>query len=168
MQYFVILLLLFLFVLCIKNKKNAYSIFCSGAKKGINLTLDLLPYIISIMLFINFMQISGATSLFIKVLSPILNIVGIDSALTEFVCLKPLTSSGSLSIIINLINTYGANSYITKSACLMYLTTESVFFSSAIYLSKSKQANSFIVITTSLLLCFLAMILSANLAKLFL
>ena len=168
MQYFIIFLLLFLFVLCLKKRKNAYKLFCSGAKKGINLTFELMPYIITIMLFISFMQVSGATSLLIKALSPMLNFLGIPSELTEFVCLRPLTASGSLSIITSLIQCYGANSIITKIACLMYLTTESVFFSSAVYLSATKQANSLKVISISLFLCFLAMVLSANLAKIFL
>ena len=168
MQYIISVLILILLVFCLIKRKNAYSLFCIGAKKGIKLTFDLMPYIITIMLFISLMQVSGATSLLIKICSPFLNFFGIDDALTEFVCLKPLTASGSLSIISSLMQTYGANHIITQTACLMYLTTETVFFSSAIYLSKTKNANSFKVLSISLLLCFLAMVLSANLAKIFL
>ena len=168
MHYFVTGLLILLLIMCIIKKKNAYSIFCVGAKKGALLAFDLFPYITSIMLFISLMQISGATSIVIKVLSPILNFVGIAPELCEFVCLRPLTASGSLSIIFGLIDTYGANSLITKTACLMYLTTESVFFSSAIYLSKTKQANPLFVVSLSFFLCFFAMILCANLAKILL
>ena len=168
MQYIIPVILLFLLILCLKKRKNAYNLFCVGAKKGINLVWDLMPYIISIMLFISFMQISGATTLIVKLLSPVLNFLGIDNALTEFVCLRPLTASGSLGIINSLMQTYGANHIITKTACLMYLTTESVFFSSAVYLSATSKASSFKIISISLFLCFLAMVLSANLARIFL
>ena len=166
MQYAIIIFLLFLLILCLKKHKNAYFLFCQGAKNGVNLTLNLLPYIIAIMLMITLMQVSGATSLLIKIFAPTLTFLGIDKELCEFVCLRPLTGSGSLALLIQIIKTYGVQSNITKSACLMFLTTETVFFSSAVFLSKAKNVNSFIVLISSLFLCFLSMVISANLINL--
>ena len=113
------------------------------------------------MLLISLMQFSGLTYFICKIFSPILNFLGIPTELIEFVCFRPLTGSGSLAILSNIISTYGPESKITKCACLMMMTTETTFFSSAIYFSKTKDANTFKVLALSLCLCFLAMILSS-------
>lgn len=162
MNFIIPILLLFLLILCFKCKVNAYSSFCKGAKKGIKLTIDLIPFIVAIMLLISLMQISGLTYFLCKLFSPLLNLFGIPIELTEFVCFRPLTGSGSLAILKNIISTFGVESKITKCACLMMMTTETTFFSSALYFSKTKNASTFKVLAISLFLCILAMILSST------
>lgn len=161
MNFAIPILLILLLVLCFKLKVNAYSSFCVGAKNGIKLTINLIPYIVAIMLLISLMQISGVTHLLCTLLSPILTLLGIPKELTEFVCFRPLTGSGSLAILSNLISTFGTNSQITKCACVMMMTTETTFFSSVLYFSKTKNANTLKVLALSLFLCFLAMVLSS-------
>ena len=161
MNFIVCILLISLLIFSIKQKQNPYSSFCCGAKKGVNLALDLLPFIVAIMLMLSLMQISGVTALLCKLLSPILNLLSIPTELTEFVCMRPLTGSGSLALLSEIIKTYGTENFITKCACVMMLSTETAFFSSAIYFSKTKKANTALVLAFSLIMCILAMIFSA-------
>lgn len=160
MNYFVPILLIFLLILSFKKKVNAYSSFCHGAKNGIKLTLNLLPFVVAIMLMISLMQISGVTSFFCHLLSPILSFFGIPIELTEFICIRPLTGSGSLALLTNIVNEFGTENYVSKCACLIMSTTETTFFSSALYFSKTKNANTTFVLALSLFLSFLAMTLS--------
>ena len=159
--------ILCLLVLSFAKQKNAYSSFCNGAKKGFELIIDIMPFIIAIMLMICLMQISGLTSLLIKIFAPILSVFGIPEELVNLICIRPFTNSGSVAILSDILSTYGPDSYIGKCACLIMSSTETVFFVSAIYFSQINVKKYFFVLAISLSLSFLAIVLSCNLCRFF-
>lgn len=156
-----------LFLISIIKKKNAYTLFCEGAKSGISLVMSILPYIVCIMLMISFLEISGVSAFFIKIFSPILQCFGISEELTKLVCLRPLTGSGSLAILMDIVTTYGAQSEISKCACVIFSCTETVFFTTAIYYGSIDKKCPTSLLIICLAVSFVAMILGCNLCKLF-
>jgi len=55
--------------------------------------------------------------------------------LSQLVLLKPLSGSGSLAILNDLLATYGTDSYVGRCACVTYGTSETVFYISTVYFS---------------------------------
>ena len=121
----------------------------------------------AIILMITLMQYSGVTALLTRLLYPVISFLGIPIELTEFICLRPFTASGSIAILNDILLTYGADSYIAKCACVMMCSTETVFFASSLYFSKANPKVFTFTLVFSLLLCFLAMFLSCLFCKIF-
>lgn len=167
MNFLLSLLLIFLFIFCLVKKHNAYQNFCNGVKNGVNLAFNILPYVVTVLLMVSLMSVSGVTSFLVNIFSPLLSFLGIPAELTTFVCLRPLTGSGSIAILSDLISTYGANSFISKCAIIIMCSTETTFFSASLYLSKLKNVSSFVIFFIALFDCFIAMILSCFFCKLF-
>ena len=148
-----IILLIVLIISKIKNV-NAYGSFVTGAKKSFALVLDIFPYIISIMIMVQLMRVSGLASWLTKLFSPIFNIVGIPTLVCELVMLKPFTGSGSLALLNDIYTTYGVDSY-------------TVFYISTLYFSKTKIKRLLYAIPVSLIACFVGAITSCLVCKLF-
>ncbi len=161
-----IILLIVLIISKIKNV-NAYGSFVTGAKKSFALVLDIFPYIISIMIMVQLMRVSGLASLLTKLFSPIFNIVGIPTQVCELVMLKPFTGSGSLALLNDIYTTYGVDSYISRCASVIVASSDTVFYISTLYFSKTKIKRLLYAIPVSLIACFVGAITSCLVCKLF-
>lgn len=144
MKLSVIIIPLLLFALlilaCIKKVK-VFDCFTKGASQSIPLIIELFPFFTAILLMTKLFEICGAFSFLLKVLSPLLNAIGIPSELLNIIILKPFSGSGSLAILDETIKQYGTDSYLTKCACVIFGSSETVFFIGATYFSKCKRAK---------------------------
>ena len=140
-SYIVPILLLFILIYALFKKVNAYNSFCAGAKDGIKLVLDILPNIATIMLAVELMRVSGLTTLILRFLSPVFVFFGLPSELGEFILLRPFTGSGSLALLDDIYQTFGADSYVSRVASVVMGSSETVFYVSALYFSKTSGKN---------------------------
>lgn len=152
MSNWIIPVLILLLIIYANHKKiNTYKCFCNGAKGSFDLVLGIFPYILAIMICIGLFRISGLCNLFINILSPLFNFIGIPTEVCELVLLRPFSGSGSLSILEDIISNYGADSYITRCACCIMGSSETIFYVSAIYFADSKIKNIAPAITIALI-----------------
>lgn len=135
-----ILPVIFVALLCYSHYKkvNNYDTFVKGAKKAIPLVVDIFPYIATIMIAVALLRASGITILLAKVFSPIFGLLGIPSELIELVLLRPFTGSGSYALLSSVLTQYGADSYIARCACVILGCSETIFYVTTVYTSKTK------------------------------
>ncbi|MBQ8444042.1 MAG: spore maturation protein [Clostridia bacterium] len=135
-----ILPILFIAIFCYAKYKKvpAYDTFVKGAKKSIPLALDIFPFIATIMIAVALLRASGLTVILANFFSPIFNLLGIPSELTELVLLRPFTGSGSYALLNDVLLTYGADSYISRCACVILGCSETIFYVTAVYTSQTK------------------------------
>ena len=62
-----------------KNQKDTYTIFINGARDGMSVILKVFPTMVGILVAINLFQVTGAVDIFLKIISPITNILKIPS-----------------------------------------------------------------------------------------
>ena len=96
-------LILFMFIYAKTKKVNAYNSFINGAKQSIGLVVDIFPFLVTIMIMVQFIKISGLATLLANFISPVFNLIGIPSELCELVLLKPFDSIKPLASKILLI-----------------------------------------------------------------
>ena len=123
---------------CFKKIK-VYDSFVDGAKKGVETVFSILPYLVTVFIMTELFTVSGLSDKFIKMLSPAFKIFGIPKEITPLVILKPFSGSGSLALLTDIFKTYGADSYVSRCACAVYGSSETIFYVSAVYFSKSKE-----------------------------
>ncbi len=159
-----IMIILCLIIAPIK-KVNAYKSFVGGAKQSIPLVIDLFPYIAAIFIMVELINVSGLTKVISTLTSPIFRVFGIPEELSQLVILKPFTGSGSLALLSDIYTTYGVDSYVSRCASVIMGSSETVFYISTIYFSKTKVTKLLYAIPVSLIACLVGAIVSCALCK---
>lgn len=150
----------------IKNNKP-YNSFVEGAKQSLPLIFDIFAYIVAVFIFIEVFDKSGLANLFCKALSPIFNVLGIPIELTKLIVLKPFSGSGGLALLQDIFDKYGVDSYISKCASVILASSDTVFYVSTVYFSKTSVKKLGIAIPIALFATFLSVIFSCLFCRLF-
>ena len=135
--YIVPVLILVLFIYAFIKKVNVYKSFVDGAKGAFSLCLDILPYIVAILVAVALFRASGLANLLITAISPVFNMFGIPTEVCELVLLRPFTGSGSFALLNDIYLQYGADSYISRCASCIMGSSETLFYVSTVYISKT-------------------------------
>lgn len=135
--YIIPILLIFLFIYALIKKVNVYKSFIGGAKGAFSLCLDIFPYIVAILVAVALFRASGLSNILIKLLSPIFNALGVPNEVCEMVLLRPFTGSGSFALLDDIYATYGVDSYIARCASCILGSSETLFYVTTVYTSKT-------------------------------
>ena len=166
MAVFIIpVLILFIFVYAFAKRVNTYKSFTEGAKSALKLVVDLAPFICTILIAIQLMRVSGLLDILVMLLSPVFGLFGIPQELTAFIVLKPFSGAGSIALFEQIVATYGADHYITRVAAIIAGSSETVFYISAVYFSKTKIRRLGYAIPVALFCVFLAAVLAGLIAR---
>ncbi|WP_251545691.1 nucleoside recognition domain-containing protein [Pumilibacter intestinalis] len=135
----IIIPLIFVTVLVIAaiRKKDSYSAFTEGSRGALSLMANVFPYLLTIMMAVEVFKQSGLSFYLSKAVSPVMNLMGIPSELTELMLVRPLSGAGAIGILEKVYSTYGVDSYIGRCASVIYGSSETVFYISTIYFSQS-------------------------------
>lgn len=115
------------------KKVAVYEEFVEGAKEGFSIGVRIIPYLVTILCAIAMFRASGAMDLITGLLNPLFEPLGITSDITTMALIRPLTGSGSIGVLADLIQTYGEDALIVKMAATMFGSTETTFYVLAVY-----------------------------------
>lgn len=147
------------------KKVNVYSCFTSGIESALKFVLSLLPCLAAVFMMCALFEDSGLSELMIKLTSPAFSFFGVPEELTKLILIKPLSGSGSLAYLTEILNEYGADSYIARCACVCYGSSETVFYISAVYFAGMKTKGLMKPIIISLFSALVATVLACALCK---
>ena len=153
--------IIFIFAFAGFRKVNTYQSFTKGAKAAVKLSVDILPFIATILIAIQLFTRSGLLELMCTGLAPVMGVFGIPTELTHFIILKPFSGSGSIALFQEIVTLHGPDSYITRVASVIAGSSETVFYISAVYFSKTKIRNLSYAIPVALLCVFAAAVLAS-------
>jgi spore maturation protein B len=143
------------------KRVNTYQSFTAGAKAAIKLSVDILPFIATILIAIQLFTRSGLLDILCSALQPVFSLFGIPTELSAFIILKPFSGSGSITLFNDIVTKFGADSYITRVASVIAGSSETVFYISAVYFSKTKIKNLSFAIPVALFCTFLSAMLAS-------
>lgn len=133
------------------KKVDAYASFVKGAKESIPLIVSLLPYIIAMFIAIELFRASGLSSVLCKFISPVFNILGIPTEVTELTIIRPFSSNAAYVLLKDIFNVYGPDSYIGKCASVIMGSSDTIFYVSSIYFASTKVKKTLLTIPIALL-----------------
>ena len=154
-------LILFVFIYGLCRNVDTYQSFVSGARSAVKLAVEILPFLATILIAIHLFSASGLLNVVADFLSPIFTFFGIPSELAAYIIIRPFSGSGSVALFDKIVTTHGPDHYITRVASVVAGSSETVFYISAIYFSKTKIKNLGTAIPIALLCTFLTAILAA-------
>ena len=115
------------------KKVKVYEVFVEGAKEGFNIGVKIIPFLVAILAVIGVFRATGAMELLVQILGPITEKVGMPAEMLTMAITRPLSGSGALGVMTDLINTHGADSFIGQMASTMMGSTETTFYVLAVY-----------------------------------
>ena len=110
-----------------------YEAFVDGAKEGFQLVIRIIPYMVGILFAMAMFRASGAMDYLTEILRPGLSLVGIPPEVLPMAITRPLTSSGSIGILADMMKTYGTSSLYVKMAAVIFGSSETTFYVIAVY-----------------------------------
>ncbi|MBL7074805.1 spore maturation protein [candidate division KSB1 bacterium] len=132
-NYAIPFLLLVIPILGFAKKVKVYEAFVDGAKEGFHVAVRIIPYLVAILVAIGMFRASGAMDFFVKLLSPLTNLVGMPAETLPVALMRPLSGSGTLGLVTELMNQFGPDSFIGRLASTMFGSTETTFYVLAVY-----------------------------------
>lgn len=115
------------------RRVDVYSALVQGAGEGLSTLVRIAPSLIALLTAVYMLRASGALELAAQVLSPLLDRLGIPAETAALMLVRPVSGSAALGVGSELINTYGPDSYIGRVAAVMLGSTETTFYTIAVY-----------------------------------
>ncbi len=107
--------------------------FVEGAKDGFNVAVQIIPYFVAMLVAIGCLRGAGAIEMFTQWLTPALTAVNFPPELAPMALIRPLSGSGSLAALTDLVGTHGPDALVTRMAATLFGSTETTFYVIAVY-----------------------------------
>lgn len=133
------------------KKIDVLGAFLDGAADGMKVTIKIMPTLCALLAAIYMFRTSGALDFLTSFLSPITSFFKIPSELIPLGLLRPISGSGSLAIVSDLLKTYGADSLIGRAASVIMGSTETTFYAIAVYFGSVGIKNSRFTVKAALI-----------------
>lgn len=124
------------------KKAPLFDFFIEGAKDGLTTSVKILPSLIGLLVAVSMLRTSGFFDVVANFISPVLDKVSFPKELVPMALVRPVSGSASLALVRDMLNTYGADSFIGRCASVMMGSTETTFYSLAVYFGYVKITNS--------------------------
>lgn len=115
------------------KRVKVYEVFVEGAKEGFTTAVRIIPYLVAMLAAIGIFRASGALDLLTAVLAPVTALIGMPPETVPMALMRPLSGSGSLGVMTELMKVHGPDSLIGVMASTMYGSSETTFYVLAVY-----------------------------------
>ena len=159
MNYFALLIpVLFIlsFVYAFFKRVRVYDTFAEGMKGAIPLIVSVFPYVAAVTMLVKLLEISGAGERITEWLSPVYAFFGVPQEVAPLVLIKPLSGSGAIAVLTEILDNCGVDSYAGRCACVIYGSSETIFYIGAVYFAGLKRKK----LTAAMLIALLSFLIS--------
>ncbi|MGD0337851.1 MAG: spore maturation protein [Bacteroidota bacterium] len=115
------------------KRVKVYDVFIDGAKEGFNVALRIIPYLVGMLVAIGIFRASGALDFLVMLLDPVTRLIGMPAEALPMVLMRPLSGSGSLGLMTDIMKTYGPDSFVGVLVSTLYGSSETTFYVLAVY-----------------------------------
>ena len=133
--------ILFLFIIAfialgVRKKVNIYDTFIEGAKEGLGVAIKIIPFLVAMLVAIGVFRASGTMDFIVDGIAFLCSNLGLP---TDFVpalptaFMKPLSGSGARGMMVEAMETYGVDSFPALLAATFQGSTETTFYTIAVY-----------------------------------
>lgn len=115
------------------RRVDIYGALTHGAEEGLTVLLRIVPALVGLLTAVSMFRASGAMEWLSGLLAPVLGWLGIPSETAPLLLIRPISGSGALAVATDLMRTHGPDSYIGRVAAVMLGSTETTFYTIAVY-----------------------------------
>jgi len=120
------------------RRVDVFGAFLSGAREGLETTAQIVPALVALVVAVGVFKASGALDLLTHALAPFAEAIGLPREVVPLALLRPISGSGGMVIFAELLETYGPDSAIGRVASVLEGSTETTFYTVAVYFGATK------------------------------
>ena len=151
----------------LRRRVDVYGALTKGAEEGLTVLLRVLPSLVGLLTAVYMFRASGAMDFLGRLLTPLLSALGIPPETAPLLLIRPISGSGALAVGSELMETYGVDSYVGRVAAVMLGSSETTFYTVALYYGSAGVTKTRYTIPAALCADFVMFLLSAAAVRLF-
>ncbi len=115
------------------RKVPIYEAFIEGAKNGVKVTTNIIPYLVAIIVAISMLRASGAIEAIAALCSGLLETIHLPADILPLAFVRSLSGSAAVGVFSDIIANNDVNSYTSKLAAIMLGSSETTFYVLTVY-----------------------------------
>ncbi|MEM0895616.1 MAG: nucleoside recognition domain-containing protein [Verrucomicrobiota bacterium] len=158
------------FVLALLSRVNLYESFITGAKDGFGVAIKIIPYLVAMLVAIGVFRASGAMDHLMNGFSWLVGALGMNTQFVDALptaAMKPLSGSGARGLAVETMQAFGADSFAGRLACTFQGSTETTFYTLAVYFGAVGVTRTRYTVACGLLADFAGIVAAIFVAYLF-
>lgn len=169
-SFIIFSLIIFFFFLAARKRINLFESFIEGAKEGFEVAVKIIPYLVAMLVGIGVFRASGSLNYITDGIGTFFAFLGCD---TQFVpalptaIMKPLSGSGARGLMVEAMTEYGPDSFAGRLVSVFQGSTETTFYTVAVYYGAVNIRNTRYTITAGLIADLAGVIAAIFIAYLF-
>lgn len=149
------------------KKVDIYKSFVAGAKTGISLAFKVLPYIVAMIFAVDIFRAGGGFDGLNSLLAPVLSVVAFPPELLPLFLMRPFTGGGSMGMLAAILGGAGADSYVGRVASTFMGSSETLFYTTSLYLGSVGITKTRYIIPVALICDVVGIVAACVLVRLF-
>ncbi len=140
MIYVIPAIIVLVLITALRKKLPVYEIFIEGAGEGMKIVIGIFPPLLAVLTAAYMLRASGAFDMLVSLLSPIKNII--PAEVMPLALIRPLSGSGAIGILSEILNTYGADGAVGRLASVIMGSTETTLYCLCVYFAKTRVKHN--------------------------
>lgn len=149
------------------RRVDVYGALTKGAEEGLAVLLRVLPSLVGLLTAVYMFRASGAMDALGRLLAPLLTALGIPPECAPLLLIRPISGSGALALGSELMERCGVESYAGRVAAVMLGSSETTFYTVAVYYGAAGITKTRYTIPAALIADAVMFVLSAFAVRLF-
>lgn len=140
MIYVIPAIIVLVLITALRKKLPVYELFIDGVGEGMKIVMGIFPPLLAVLTAAYMLRASGALNMLVSLLSPIKNII--PAEVMPLALIRPLSGSGALGILSEILNTHGADGAIGRLASVIMGSTETTLYCLCVYFAKTRVKHN--------------------------
>ncbi len=149
------------------KRVDVYDAFVEGAKEALPVLYRIVPYMAAMLIAIQLFRDSGVLDRFTAIISPALAKIGMPAELLPLAILRPFSGSAAMALVSDIFQHYGVDSFLGLAASTMMGSSETIFYTLALYFGAVGVRKTRYTLPVALLASLVSVIASLVVCHLF-
>lgn len=152
------------------KKINVYDVFIDGAKEGFQVSITIIPYLVTMLVAISTFRNTGCMDYVLDAIAAVFSSMGLN---TDFVpalpvgLMKPLSGGAARALMVDILKVHGPDSFVGRLASIIQGSTETTFYVLAVYFGSVNIKKTKYALTCGLIADVVGIIAAIVLAYIF-
>lgn len=112
---------------------NIYDCFIKGAKEGVEMSVNLFPYLLAMIFGINILIKSNAITDLLILLKPFFDFLKVPLEIIPMAIMRPISGTATLALMNDIFTQYGVDSFLGRLASTIQGSTDTTIYILTLY-----------------------------------
>ncbi|GHU48397.1 spore maturation protein [Clostridia bacterium] len=137
-DWFIPLIIAGVCLYALTKRVAVFDLFTEGVKDGLRTCADIFPSLFVLVVAVGMFSSSGGLDFLERLIAPTAARFGFPPEITPLLILRPFSGSGSVALFEKILDDSGADSFAGRLASVMLGSSETTFYTIAVYFAATK------------------------------